>query len=389
MAYTFDEQNFRPDAEINSIQKSIDVKGKEGVEIFSAICSGKDLTKYGDKVDRVMTYMKKLGEKAVAGDLKAQAEINAIREIQLETPLLQRLNIFDYIGDFHSVGYNEELRWKVRQLQGKMSGEQAPSGSFAFPTHVWREGPMVTKNITGGLAVDYREEASGNTDAIQKDIEQVITDMLNQMFYDVVSNLYNSIKGIADNDGIAVFYETTGLNQTAVDKALGIIRRWGRVTMSGDYSVVTQLTSFAGFKTDTSGTVQYSEAVMEEVRKTGLLNTYLATPVVEIPNAYNVTRVDQVGGITADNSNYKPYFETYLPEGLLFMSPKMVTGSPLQAGIKGGITSMSGQDINLRLNVQRLDLEFGSIVIPELVPMLGLISDQNFRVDKRMPKVDD
>ena len=188
----FDKKSFVPTAEINSIQKNINVKN-EGVEIFSAICSGKDLTKYGDKVDKVMAYIKNLGEKAIGGDTKAMAEINAIREIQIQAPLLQRINLFTYMGDFQSVGYNEELRYKVYELQGKKSGKQANSGSFAFPTSTWREESLKTQTITGGVAVDYREVASGNTDAMQVANEQVITDMMNQMFYIIVSSMYEGV----------------------------------------------------------------------------------------------------------------------------------------------------------------------------------------------------
>ncbi len=381
MTYVFDKDAFQPSAEINSLQKGIDVKNKEGVEIFCAICNGKDLTKYGDKVDKVMKYMKNLGEKALAGDLRAQAEINAIREIQIQTPLLQRINLFNYMGDFHSVGFNEELRWKVRQLQGKMSGEQASSGSFAFPTQVWREGSMPTKTISGGLAIDYREVASMNTQSLADASNQVVTDMMNQMFYNVVFNMYNSIRNAwVLPDGLTAFSEAAGLNQAAVDTAIRLIRRWGNVTISGDYSVISQLEAFAAFNTIIAGqpSTQFSEAVMEEIRKTGLLKMYRSCPVVEIPNTYNVTKVNQTAGIAGT-----PYFDTYLPEGLLFILPKMNTGSPLQVGIKGGVATMSGQDINLSLQVQRFDIEWGSIVIPELIPLCGLISDSNFVVDKR------
>ncbi len=113
---------------------------------------------------------------------------------------------------------------------------------------------------------------------------------------------------------------------------------------------------------------------MEEIRRTGLVSIYNGTPVVEIPNSYNLAAIDPAGGLTKGDDGKYPYFATYLPENLLFLIPKMTIGSPLQVGIKGGVTSMSGVDINLRLNVQRFDLEHGSTVIPEYVPMLGLIA---------------
>jgi hypothetical protein len=353
-------EKFVPSVEINSIKQNINVKN-EGVEIFSAICNGKDITKYGKKVDQVMAYMKNLGEKALAGDTKAMAEVNAIREIQIQAPLLKRLNLFNYMGDYQNVGYNEELRYKVYQLQGKKAGEQANSGSFPFATHTWREGTFGTTTITGGIAVDYREVATGNTDAIAVANEQVITDMMNQMFYIVIANMYNSINAIAVANGLTAFSENAGIVRAAVDDAIRLIRRWGSVTISGDYSVISQLEAFMGFDitpANPAGTVQYSEAVMEEIRKTGLLKNYRGVPVVEIPNGYNLTRINATGGI-----GNTPYYDTYLPEGLMFLTPKTGYTSPLQVGIKGGVTSMAGQDINLRLNVQRFDMEFGKLNI--------------------------
>ena len=351
----FNKDNFVPSAEINSIQKNIKPKN-EGVEIFSAVCNGKDLTKYGNKVDQVMSYVKNLGEKAAAGDTKAMAEVNAIREIQIQTPLIKRLNLFSYMGDYQNVPYDTELRYKAYQLQGKKSGEQASGGSFAFPTQTWREGTFSTKTITGGTAVDYREFASGNVDNIGIMNEQVVTDMMNQMFYDVVFNMYNSISDIATAGGITAFSEAAGLNQAVVDDAIRLIRRWGNVTISGDYSVISQLEAFTGFTTSAAPTLQFSEAVMEEIRKTGLLKAYRGSSIVEIPNTYNLTRILANGGIAGGAD----YYDTYLPEGLMFLTPKggMPT-SPLQVGVKGGVTSMTGNDVNLKLEVQRFDIEFG------------------------------
>ena len=309
-----------------------------------------------------MAYVQNLGEKAVNGDLKAMAEINAIREVQIQTPLVQRLNIFSFMGDFHSVGYNEELRFKTMQFQGKKAGEQANSGSFAFPTQTWREGTMSTKTISGGLAIDYREVQTMNTDSIAQANEQVVTEMLNQMFYDVVLNLYTSISTRALAGGLTVFSEAGGINQAALDDAIRLIRRWGSsVTISGDFSVVSQIESFASFTTSAApaATVQFSEAVMNEIMATGLLKNYRGANIIEIPNVYNLTRINATAGIGGNT----PFFDTMLPEGLLFLTPKSTTGSALQVGTKGGITSMTGQDMNLRLNVTRYDMEFGKLNI--------------------------
>jgi len=373
----FDFKNMQSTAsqiEINNMQKTKNVKGKEGVEIFSAIVSGKDLSRYGKKVDSVMAYMKNLGEKAINGSfadqISAKAEINAIREIMISTPLEKRLNLFDFMGNKIQVGFNEEVRYKVYQLQGKKSGEQANSGSFPFPTATFRTETMGTGTITGGMLVDYREYQTGNVDALGVMQEQVITDMMNQMFYKVITALYTGVKNAS---GIKNFSEAAGITKTAVDNAKNKARRFGNVSIMGDYSVISQMESFAGFTTDvTNGVKLFSEAVMEEIRQTGVLKTYNGTSVIELPNSYDMTRLN------ADNS----FYDTYLPEGLLFFLTNG-TYSPLQIGIKGGVQSMTATDIALRAEVQRFDMEFGTAIIDEYIPTIGLVSDSNFTVNKR------
>jgi len=365
-----DFKKFELNAEINSAMKNIYPK-KEAVEIFSAICNGKDITKYGDKVDKVMAYMKHIGQKAVDGDVQAKAEINAIRTMMIEAPLVKRLSLFDFMGEKIQVGYDEEVRYKVYQLQGKKSGEQANSGSFPFATVNWRTEVMTEfTTITGGFVVDYREVATGNTDAIAVANEQVVTDMLNQMFYKIMVAYHTGIK----NAPIRNYSDVEGITKVALDTALKKARRFGNLTITGDYSVIEQLSDFVGFSTCTdtnTNTVMFSEAVMEEIRKSGLLKFYKGFPVVEIPNTYNVTKLNDAGD----------FFETYLPEGLLLIVPSGVT-SPLKIGIKGGLTSMSGTDISLRAEVTRFDMEFGTKLIKEQAYQIGLLSDTRYEVNK-------
>lgn len=361
-----DFEKIQGNAELNSLQKTVNTKS-EGVEIFSAMCAGKDLTKYGNKVDKVHNYVKSRGEAAVNGDVKAQAELNAIRTEMIEAPLVKRLNILDFMGEKINVGMDEVVKYKVYNLEGKMSDWQAVNGTFPFATYTYKTRTMDTDNITGGILIDHREFATGNLDAIQTLNEQTITDMMNKVFYKVQKDLYTGIK----NAKIRNFSEAAGITKTAVDDALKKARRFGNVAITGDYSVVSQMEDFAGFKVDGAGGVRFSEAVMEEIRKTGLLKTYKGTPIVEIPNAYNMTKLNATGD----------FYDTYLPEGLLYF---LISGalSPLKIGFKGGLQTMAGQDINLRADVMRFDLEMGTAFIDEYAPMAGLVSDSNYAVEK-------
>ena len=284
---------------------------------------------------------------------------------------MKRLNILDFMGEKINVGYDEVIKYKVYNLEGKMSNWQAVNGSFPFATYTYNTRTMDTGNITGGILIDHREFMSGNCDAIQTLNEQTVTDMMNKVFYKVQMDLYNAFKVAKGNGKIVNFEESDGITKTAVDSVLKRAKRFGNTTITGDYSVVSQLEDLAGFKVDATGGVRFSEAVMEEIRKTGLLKMYKGTPIVEIPNAFNFTKLTEDG----------KFFDTYLPEGLLYF---LVNGalSPLKIGFKGGLQSMAGQDINLRADVIRYDLEMGTAVIDEYLPSMGLVSDTNFSVEK-------
>lgn len=370
MNNAIDFERVQPNAELNSLQKSVNTKTR-GVEIFSAMCAGKDVSKYGTDVDKVNTYMKAKGSAAVNGDPKAQAELNAITTEMIEAPLMKRLNILDFMGEKINVGYDEVIKYKVMNIEGKMSNWQAVNGTFPFATYGHSTRTMDTGNITGGVLIDHREFMSGNCDAIQALNEQTITDMMNKVFYKVQMDLYSAIKEAKGNGKIVNFEESDGIIKTSVDSVLKKAKRFGNVTLTGDYSVVSQMEDLAGFKVDASGGVRFSEAVMEEIRKTGLLKMYKGTPIVEIPNSYNMTKLAEDG----------KFYDTYLPEGLLYA---LVSGlnSPLKIGFKGGLQSMAGQDISLRADVIRYDLEMGTAVIPEYIPYIGLVSDTNFSVEK-------
>jgi len=364
-------ENFRQSVELNSVQPEHTYTEKSPiVEIFSAMVKGEDTSKFGEKANKANAYIKKLGIDALAGDGRAKVELNTITSIMIQAPLLQRLNLFNFMGNVTNCAFSERLLYKVFKLQGKMSGMQASQGDVTFPTSTWSYREMSTQTISAGSAINYREIATGNLDGTGVMQEQILTDMQNKIFYTVMNALYNGVKNAT---GIKHFVEAAGITKTSVQAMQKVVRRYGNVGLFGDYSVVSQLNDMTGFNTDTAGTLAkfLSPAIIEEIMKTGLISTFYNSAVTEIPNSYNLTK------LTADGTN----FQTYLPEGLLFF---LVAGemSALQVGYRGGLQSMSGLDVVSGTAMTRYDLEFGSVVIPEYVPQMGIVSDSNFPVDK-------
>jgi hypothetical protein len=340
------------------------------VEIFSALASGADVSKYGKKADKVVEHMKGLSGKALAGDATAVAEINTIVKYAIEPKLLESIKLFSFMGKYKKIGYDTQPMVKTYKYESIDSRFQASSGDVPFAAHSFREYPISTKTISSGYAVDYRELQSGNFDGtVAEGMQQVQIDMHNKAVYYVIAVMYNSIKNAT---GVKHFAESNGITETGVKDIQRVMRRYGKVTICGDYSVVSQMNDFAGFKTFAGGEIlRYgADAVAEEIRKTGLLNYFNGSSVVELENGFNFTKMN------ADKSSY----ELYLPEGLLFFVPQAEPISPLQIFLRGGLTSMTGSDVVTRQHITRFDMEIGADVAKGLENWIGLLADTNFDV---------
>ena len=339
------------------------------VEVFSALVQGKSLSGFDGKVaDKSVNHIKALSGRAADGDREAIYEINAIQRFAIEPKLIEAIKIFNFMGTYKSLPYDTVPMMKTYKYESIDSRFQASSGDVPFATHSFREYPIGTQTISAGYACDYREMESGNFDGtIAEGVAQVQTDMQNKAVYFVIAKLYEALKNAK---GVKHFAETAGITQTAVDDMMKVMRRYGRVNICGDYSVVSQLNDFAGHKTFGANTIPFgADAVAEEIRKTGLLSYYNGSHVVELPNAMNFTRMN------ADKTAY----ELYMPQGLLFFIPQGKV-APLQIFRRGGLTSMTGDDIVTRQHITRFDMEIGAGVAEGMEDQIGLLSDTNFEV---------
>ena len=339
------------------------------VEVFSALTQGKTPKADGKVVDAAVKHIQELASRAQAGDGMAVSELNAIQRFAIEPKLLEAIRIFDFMGKYRTVPYDTVPMMKTYKYESVDSRFQASSGDVPFATQSWREYPIATQTISAGYAVDYRELQSGNFDGtVAEGMSQVQTDMQNKAVYYVIAVLYQALKNAK---GVKHFAESTGINKTAVDDMLKIMRRYGnRVNICGDYSVVSQMNDFAGYKTIGANTIPFGgDAVAEEIRRTGLLNYYNGSHVVELPNAFNYTKMN------ANKSSY----ELYMPQGLLFFIPQG-NSAPLQIFRRGGMTTMTGDDIVTRQHLTRFDMEIGAGVAEGREDEIGLISDTNFEV---------
>lgn len=339
------------------------------VEVFSALIQGKSVSGMDGKVvDKSVAHIKELAGRSIDGDSQAVSELNAIQRFAIEPKLIEAIKIFNFMGTYKSVPYDTVPMMKTYKYESVDSRFQASSGDVPFAAASFREYPIGTQTISAGYACDYRELQSGNFEGtVAEGMNQVQIDMQNKAVYYVIAKLYEALKNAK---GVKHFNEHAGITQTGVDDMLKAMRRYGRVNICGDYSVVSQFNEFAGYKTVAATTIPFgSEAVAEEIRKTGLLSFYGGSHIIELPNALNFTRMN------ADKTSY----ELYMPQGLLFFVPQG-TVAPLQIFRRGGMTSMTGDDIVTRQRLTRFDMEIGAGVAEGMEDQIGLISDTNFEV---------
>ena len=177
--------------------------------------------------------------------------------------------------------------------------------------------------------------------------------------------IYNAIKNAT---GVKYWFEgTTGLTKQGADDVITKVRRNGKPTVIGDYSVLAQFTPWAGYIGTINNTTitGMSQKVMDEIASRGLLATYNGANLVEIPNPYNEYEMN------ADGSN----FATLLPAGLAYVLP---TGgkSPIKTWVRGGLTSMTGDDVKSGQHIVRFDLEVACDCAKGKEHQIGVLYDQ-------------
>ena len=105
---------------------------------------------------------------------------------------------------------------------------------------------------------------------------------------------------------------------------------------------------------------------MNDIAARGLLATYNGANIVEVPNPYNEYEMNTAG----DN------FAKLMPEGLGFVVP---TGgqSPIKTWTRGGLTSMTGEDVNSGKYITRFDIEVAADVARGKEHQIGVLMDTN------------
>ena len=316
------------------------------VEIFSAMVEGKKLPDFGkDTTDKAVNYIKDLGVKAVNGDFSAAAELNTIRTYSIQPLVEEELRLLQIFGDFEQIGVSDSIEREIYSISGKASRFQAPNGDVPFVVPTLNKYAVTPQTISGGFAVDYRRVSIGDMSMENRGLLKVRTEIMNKASRYVLNKVYTSIKNAT---GVKYFAEAAGIAAASFDPVLTLVRRYGPTTILGSYANVCQfdpsVISSAG------GTVLImSEKALEEIRRIGYLGYYKGAIVREIPSVMDFSEIDGTD------------FASLYPEGLVLLLPTG-TDSPIKSWVRGGLTSLTGNDIATGHVLTRFDVEIAADV---------------------------
>lgn len=365
MNTTFELNNARKDADFlanGQLRKTSPV-----VEVFSAMVNGSDLSQFGAKADKAVSYIKELGNRACNGDYNAIAELNTMRRFVIETPVMEEMKLLGIFGSYQNVGFDETIEREITTYSGERSRVQANGGDVVFPAITVERYPVSTFTVSGGYKVDYRRVALGDMSKENEGLNQVKIDIRNRCLMQIVNRVYKALKAAT---GVKYMFEDNGLVKADVDDVLTKIRRFGKPTVIADYAVLSQFNDWAGYVGDINTTTitGITQKAMEDIAATGTIHSYRGAILAEMPNPYDFYKPTVTDGKGNEN------FQTLLPAGLGFVVPAGAQ-SPIATYTRGGLTSLTGNDIKTGLQMTRFDIEVGVDVAKGQEYKVGTIYD--------------
>ena len=263
----------------------------------------------------------------------------------------RELDFMNQIADIKNIAIGDKAVFNLKT--GGIKAYIQAKGSTTKRSYVAdRQVSVDTVEISARPAihiVDLRAGRVNMADLIREANEQIT----NKKLVMIESVLHAAIA----NFGSPFYGASTGtLNANTLNAQLNHFQRLGPVTILGDRAAVAQLAPFVGMQVNSTPTMQYSGAQIDERNGNGFIGRYLGADVVAMNNAYEddgvtpILNVDWLyiipGGMGADMRNLKVVNE-------------------------GPVNAMPSQNIDDRVYEILLDQWFGAAFVVGKVPNIG------------------
>lgn len=264
----------------------------------------------------------------------------------VDTSIAERTAYFDKIGDFKTIGDNDEALFDV-EYDNSFAVVQAQNAT----TPRWIVGSKTvaldTFEVSSRFRVSMYDLRSGKAD-IGKLTQRATARMEEAMTSEILKVLKGTYKATG---GVgAPFYGTgTGIVAATLDPMVRHFQRLGALNLIGDIEIMDKLSQVA------SGWV--SDEMRNEYYANGFLGKYKGANAIQLANGYL-------------KDGKTPVMDTKL----LFLVPNGQV-SPLKIVKKGDILVMEAQDADTAHFDIVLRQRFGAAVVYGNVPQLGVYED--------------
>lgn len=341
-------------------------------DVWGSFVAGESLDKYGKRGNKAMKLIGGLIAEAQINNPTAIAELNELRRITIQPRLLKEVQLLNIFGSYQNLGFNDTAYMQQVEYKGVEGNVQAEGTDVSFPFKRIKRTPLVPFTVSGGYAANYRQLQLGDTALENQGMDEVRKAIRNTASKAIIDKV---VDAFANGSGVRYYSTSAGTSQAVMDDMIETVGRIGKVTVTGDRSMLRDFNSYAGFSATINGNVVtgVSEKVLAEIADNGILGQYNGAllNVIENPYNYGAPTVTDAGNVAAQGGvNY----DTVLPKNLLFFIP---TGgiSPIQTFSIGGLTSMQGPSVSSGDILTRFDLSVAVGVAD--TSSIGIVKDTN------------
>jgi len=259
----------------------------------------------------------------------------------------------NHVADVKHVGYGEKASFRVKQ-EGIRAFIMAKAGTPARSKIAHKQVTLDTIAVSARPVINLYELRTGRVQ-----MADLIRDAANEMHLKQVQYIQGVLHSAAENWESPFYGTGTGIVKTVLNPMLQHWMRTGSVSLLGDIAIISQLAEQTGF-TAAAATQQFSQNVIDEVMRTGLIGTYYGAKVINMVNPYL-------------GDNVTPVIDTKR----LYILPSGASADmrPLKVLYEGDVQSTESTNIDDLAYEVRLDQWFGAGIVVGKTPTMSVYTD--------------
>ena len=257
------------------------------------------------------------------------------------------------VADLKQVGYGEKAAFKIR-MEGITAMIQAKGATTARSKIAHKQVTLDTISVSARPVINLLELRTGRVQ-----MSDLIKDASEQIQAAQIGYIQKVLHDAAASWTTPFYGAGAGVIKNVLNPLIQHWMRMGGVALVGDIATISKLTELTGF-TASATQQQFSENIIDEVMKTGLIGVYYGAKVVNLVNPYLL-------------DNLTPQIDTKK----LYVIPTSAAQDtrPLKVVLEGDIQATEETHIDDLTYEVRLDQFFGAGVIIGKTPAMSVYTD--------------